>query len=102
MGGVKHVRDAEHAQVSHAGPDPCPVLQLLGGKSATLRQVELQVALSQRLRGDGRVRTGEPREPSPGGLTWFSGRPLLSGTKRVDWTFRSLRRFTKRLPSSDA
>lgn len=35
------------------------------------------------------------------GLTRFSGRPLFSGTNRVDWTSSLLRLFTNLLPDSD-
>lgn len=35
-------------------------------------------------------------------LTWFSARPLLSGTNSVDGTVRLLSRFTNCLPDSNA
>lgn len=100
---VQHVGHAQHAQTAHAGPELRPVPQLLRRKSSTLRQVELEVALSQRLQGRTGERTcaGEHTSTAGRALTWFSDRPLLSGTKRVDCTFRSLRRLTKLRPSSD-
>lgn len=48
---VQHVGHAQHAQTAHTRPQLGPVLQTVHRKSLTLRQVELDVPLSQRLQG---------------------------------------------------